>query len=86
MSTSTTGGRSVTVRALEAQANRLELSTEQQRLGHDKAQATAFYRGTRSTAVNTSAAQVILTNLSISTGQTVNLVSMTMSFAGTITA
>jgi hypothetical protein len=45
-----------------------------------------LWEGTGSTAVNTSAAQVILTNLSISTGQTVNLVSMTMSFAGTITA
>jgi hypothetical protein len=37
-----------------------------------------MWEGTGSSAVNTSAAMVILTNLSISTGQTVNLVSMTM--------
>jgi hypothetical protein len=45
-----------------------------------------MWEGTGATAVNTSAAMVILTNLSISTGQTVNLVSMTMSFAGTLSA
>jgi hypothetical protein len=45
-----------------------------------------MWEGTGSTAVNTAAAMVVLTNLSITTGQTVNLVSMTLSFAGTLSA
>ena len=43
-----------------------------------------MWEATGSTAVNTSAAMVVLTNLSITTGQTVNLVSMSLSFAGTL--
>ena len=45
-----------------------------------------MWEGSGSTAVNTAAAMVVLTNLSITTGQTVNLVSMTVSFAGTLSA
>jgi hypothetical protein len=45
-----------------------------------------MWEGTGSTAVNTASAMVVLTNLSITSGQTVNLVSMTLSFAGTLSA
>jgi hypothetical protein len=42
------------------------------------------WEGTGVTAVNTSAALVTLTNLSITTGQTVNLTACSLSFAGSV--
>ena len=42
------------------------------------------WEGTGANAVNTSDALVVLTNLSIATGQTVNLTACSLSFAGTL--